>query len=171
MANKKNVTRSAGGRSVPVHGELRSGPIAGTALIDGVTFAQKPVLYAEVEGQAIFEGDIVLGAVQDIQQEQTQGLAPRSIGITGAQFRWPNAQVPYEIDSALPNQQRVTDAIAHWEAHTRIRFVKRTAANQGAVPRLRALYFGQWMLVDGWPSRRSAKCHAGLWLQRGKRYP
>ncbi len=134
MANKKNVTRSAGGRSVPVHGELRSGPIAGTALIDGVTFAQKPVLYAEVEGQAIFEGDIVLGAVQDIQQEQTQGLAPRSIGITGAQFRWPNAQVPYEIDSALPNQQRVTDAIAHWEAHTRIRFVKRTAANQAQFP-------------------------------------
>ena len=36
--------------------------------------------------------------------------------ITGAQFRWPNCTVPYEIDAGLPNQQRVTDAIAHWEA-------------------------------------------------------
>lgn len=135
MANKKNVARSSGGgRSVPVHGELRSGPIAGTALIDGVTFAQKPVLYAEVDGQAIFEGDIVLGAVKDLQQEHAEGFAPRSIGITGSQFRWPNAQVPYEIDSGLPDQQRVTDAIAHWEAHTRIRFVLRTAANQAQFP-------------------------------------
>ncbi len=134
MANKKKVTRSPGGRSVPVHGELRSGPIAGTALIDGATFSQKPVLYAEVDGQAIFEGDIVLGTVKDLQQAQTPGLAPRSIGITGSQFRWPNAQVPYDIDSGLPNQQRVTDAIAHWEAHTRLRFILRTAANQAQFP-------------------------------------
>ena len=134
MAKRKSVTSSATSAKPSVHGELRSGPIAGTALIDGVTFAQKPVLYAEVDGQAIFEGDIVLGAVQDLQQQKTQGLEPRSIGITGAQFRWPNAQVPYEIDPGLPNQQRVTDAIAHWEAHTRIRFVQRTAANQAQFP-------------------------------------
>ncbi|HEY6374028.1 MAG TPA: Dot/Icm T4SS effector Zinc-dependent metalloprotease LegP [Edaphobacter sp.] len=134
MANKKKVTRSPASGKPTVHGELRSGPIAGTALIDGATFTQKPVLYAAVDGQAIFEGDIVLGTVKDLQQAQTPGLAPRSIGITGAQFRWPNAQVPYEIDSGLPNQQRVTDAIAHWEAHTRIRFVQRTAANQAQFP-------------------------------------
>ena len=117
-----------------VHGELRSGPIAGTALIDGATFSQKPVLYAEVDGQAIFEGDIVLGTVQSLKQAQGQDLPLRSIGITGQQFRWPNATIPYEIDPALPNQQRVTDAIAHWEAHTRIRFVLRTAANQSQFP-------------------------------------
>jgi len=117
-----------------VSGELRSGPIAGTALIDGATFSQKPVLYAEVDGQAIFEGDIVLGSAQEMQKAQVPSIAARSIGITGSQFRWPNATVPYEIDPGLPNQQRVTDAIAHWEAHTRIRFVQRTAANQAQFP-------------------------------------
>ena len=39
---------------------------------------------------------------------------------TGAQFRWPNCVVPFTIDPALPNQARVTDAIAHWEANTRL---------------------------------------------------
>ena len=61
-------------------------------------------------------------------------IAQRSIGITGAQFRWPNGVVPYEIDPGLPNQQRVTDAIAHWEANTTIRFTLRTAANQAQFP-------------------------------------
>jgi hypothetical protein len=32
-------------------------------------------------------------------------------------------------DPALPNQQRVTDAIKHWEQNTPIRFVKYDAAN------------------------------------------
>src|SRR6476620_2853399 len=134
MIRRKQNARVAGSRKASVHGELRSGPIAGTALIDGATFSQKPVLYAEIDGQAIFEGDIVLGTVQSLKQAQGQDLPLRSIGITGQQFRWPNATIPYEIDPTLPNQQRVTDAIAHWEAHTRIRFVARTAANQSQFP-------------------------------------
>jgi hypothetical protein len=134
MARRKQTTRVPGGRKSSTHGEQRSGPIAGTALIDGATFSQKPVLYAEVDGLAVFEGDIVLGTVQSLKQAQGQDLPLRSIGITGQQFRWPNATIPYEIDPTLPNQQRVTDAIAHWEAHTRIRFVLRTAANQSQYP-------------------------------------
>jgi hypothetical protein len=134
MIRRKQNARAAGSKKASVHGELRSGPIAGTALIDGATFSQKPVLYAEIDGQAIFEGDIVLGTVQSLKQAQGQDLPLRSIGITGQQFRWPNATIPYEIDPTLPNQPRVTDAIAHWEAHTRIRFVLRTAANQSQFP-------------------------------------
>jgi hypothetical protein len=117
-------------------GEFRSGPVAGTALIGGATFAGKGLHYANVEGQAIFEGDIVLGTVEEAQQTvlPTPEGVMASIGISGAQFRWPNATVPYEIDPALPNQQRVTDAIAHWQANTRIRFVQRTAANAAQHP-------------------------------------
>ena len=43
---------------------------------------------------------------------------------------WPNNTVYYTINSNLPNRSRVTDAIAHWEARTNLRFVKRT--NQSA---------------------------------------
>jgi len=137
MATKKTrATKTPTSRKPSVHGELRSGPIAGTALIDGATFAQKPVLYANVDGQAIFEGDIVLGTVQEMQKASSAppSIAMRSIGITGSQFRWPNATVPYVIDPGLPNQQRVTDAIAHWQSKTSIKFVQRTAANQAQFP-------------------------------------
>ena len=58
-------------------------------------------------------GDIVLGTIEG------EGLQTEGIGITGEQFRWPHAAVPFEIDPALPNQRRVTDAIAHWHANTR----------------------------------------------------
>ena len=118
-------------------GEHRSGPVTGTAQISGVTFARKSLQYADVEGLAMFEGDIVLGTVQDVQAtaDANAGSAIlQSVGITGQGFRWPNARVPYDIDPALPNQQRVTDAIAHWEANTRIRFVLRTPANAAQFP-------------------------------------
>ena len=123
-------------------GDLRGSPRMGTAVISGVTFANKSVTYYDVEGVAIIEGDIAIGMVSDIEKQTAAARGavnadPNiafSVGITGSQFRWPNCQVPYEIDPALPNQQRVTDAIAHWEANTPIRFPLRTAANQGQYP-------------------------------------
>ena len=116
-------------------GEFRSGPIAGTAIISGATFDGKGVQYAAVDGVAMFEGDIVLGMMDDAKAASDAGGQPQfSVGITGAQVRWPNATSPDEIDPALPNQARVTDAIAHWQANTRIRFVLRTAANAATFP-------------------------------------
>jgi hypothetical protein len=137
MATKKpgKVTLgSSDGRYKPVGDdcECMSGPAAGTAIISGTTFAQKALIYANVDGQAMFEGDIVLGEVAEL--DQAAGPATRSIGITGADKRWPNATIPYEIDAAMPNQARITGAIAHWEANTRIRFVLRTAANAATYP-------------------------------------
>ncbi|MFI6638247.1 Dot/Icm T4SS effector Zinc-dependent metalloprotease LegP [Streptomyces sp. NPDC050504] len=118
------------------HGEFRSSREVRTALIEGVSFAAKPVQYVEIDGLAIFEGDIVLGKT-DLVDERTrelraesEGKVPQSaVAISGKQFRWAGALVPYEIDAGLPNQQRVTDAIAHWEARTRMRFVRRTPQN------------------------------------------
>ncbi len=113
-------------------GEHRGhGPVQ-TALIRGNSFAAKPVQYVEIDGLAIFEGDIVLGTVEevrrmsdDLRAEVAGGFAA-GVVLPGAQFRWPNCRVPYTIDPALPNQARVTDAIAHWEANTGYRFPLRT---------------------------------------------
>lgn len=105
--------------------ECRSGPIFGSAMINGATFSNKWLNYAEVDGEAIFEGDIVLGSIADMQADEAGNPVLFSIGITGAQFRWPGGRIPFEIDPALPNQQRVTDAIAHWHAKTGIRFAAR----------------------------------------------
>jgi hypothetical protein len=103
-------------------GEYRTGPEAGTALVGTFDGGEREVRYADVDGLAIFEGDIVLGTVEEVRDRA--GL--EGIGRTGNEFRWPNGVVPFEVDPALPNRQRVTDAVAHWADNTRIRFVPRS---------------------------------------------
>lgn len=145
-------TRSqASGKGGNQRGEQGGSPEMGVAVISGATFTAKSVTYYNVDGIAIVEGDISLGAVEDISKATDQarealatGPAPGlalgvgitsapniafGVGITGSQYRWPNCQIPYEIDPNLPNQQRVTDAIAHWQAHTAFTFPLRTAQN------------------------------------------
>jgi hypothetical protein len=113
-------------------GEFRSGGRVRTALISGNTFAAKAVQYSVIDGMAMFEGDIVLGTEDQVEERTRQlqaemsGQLARGVVIPGSQFRWPNCRIPYTIDAALPNQARVTDAIAHWQDRTRFRFVVRT---------------------------------------------
>lgn len=132
MATKarKATARKAAARKESGAGEFRTGPIAGTALLDGMTFRSKPLLYTEIDGQAMFEGDIVVGPVEDVRRAGDSGVVLQSVAIVGAgsQFRWPDATVAFTIDGGLTNQSRVTDAIAHWETNTRIRFVARDPA-------------------------------------------
>src|SRR5262245_55517126 len=74
----------------------------------------RSVVYAAVDGMAIFEGCIVLGTVAEMEavaalvREQPQFLseagAEEGVGIKGQQFRWPGKRVFYEIDHALPKK-------------------------------------------------------------------
>ena len=114
--------------------ECRSGPLFGSAMVNGATFTGKWLHYAEVEGKAMFEGDIVLGDIADVQADDGGNPVLFSVGITGQQFRWPGGGIPFEIDPTLPNPQRVTDAIAQWESQTAIRFVARNAGNAAQFP-------------------------------------
>jgi hypothetical protein len=73
----------------------------------------------EVAGEvdeALLEGDILT----------EPDAAPSIAGSRATSKPWPNGVVPYTIAGNLPNQKRVTDAIAHWQARTSLRFVKRT---------------------------------------------
>ena len=123
-------------------GEFEASARVGTALIDGATFVAKPVQYVVVDDLAIVEGDIVLGTVDEVERAtearrealRRGDVLAHGVAISGNQFRWPNCVVPYVIDEDLPNQGRVTDAIAHWEEHTEIRLVERTPANASAHP-------------------------------------
>ena len=130
--NTKSSARTKRAAGDSPSGEFRGRGVVRTALIRGNSFAAKAVQYVELDGLAIFEGDIVLGTAAEVAQmsdmlraEAASGVAS-AVAITGAQFRWPNCRVPFTIDPALPNQARVTDAIAHWEANTNYRFVART---------------------------------------------
>jgi hypothetical protein len=98
----------------------------------------KQVTYYAVDGLAVFEGCIILGTVAQMQQVKkffaenpgltTPGAEPFGVGIRGIQYRWKNNTIPFEIDAALPNPQRVRDAIEHWKNNTPMTFVERNAA-------------------------------------------
>jgi hypothetical protein len=139
-------------------GEFRGSATMDVAVISGATFTNKSVTFYEVAGMAIIEGDIALGPVDRVREHTARAReavtenpnVARGVGITGSQFRWPNCVIPYEIDPALPNQQRITDAIAHWQANTSFRLVLRTPANATQYPnyvRFADVDGGCWSLV------------------------
>jgi hypothetical protein len=80
----------------------------------------RTVTYEIVDGQRIVDGDIVLaGPTKGDSDGDVDKAAPR-VG-----NRWPGGVVPYEIDPNLPNQQRVHDAITHYQRRTAVRLVPR----------------------------------------------
>lgn len=112
-----------------------------TTFVDGNTFASKPITYSEIDDVAIVEGDIAIGTASEAQANAEREMVNvpvsgivHGVGIVPERFRWTRGEVPYEIDPALPNKQRVTDAIRHWEERTNIRFPQRTAANASDYP-------------------------------------
>ena len=106
-------------------GPLRTGWIVGR---DG---RPTEVAYQVREGLAIWEGDIVLGEVDEIASTREELERPEgpSYGVIrdGSNVRWPGGVVPYVIDSNLPQPSRVTGAMKHIETNTgRVTFVPRT---------------------------------------------
>lgn len=120
---------------VPVDGPAKQ------AYISGVTFPPRPVFYAPAAGLAIFEGDIVLGTVQEFEDQAAylDGLDDNTVigqstVIAGQRYRWPNGVVPYDIHGDLPDAERVVEAIRHWQERTAIRFVERSPDNASQLP-------------------------------------
>ena len=102
------------------------------------TFEHRLLEYAAVDGDAIFEGDIVLGTVAHIEavsrQPQFRRLQPEGIAIKGDHFRWPGGEIPYRFQPEFPRRERVLDAIRHWEDKTPIRFILLDSSNLGQYP-------------------------------------
>ena len=113
--------------------EFRSSPTSKVGRISANTFQHRKVTYAAIDNLAIFEGDIVLGTVADIEavsrNPEVMKLVPQGIAITGDQYRWPGGKIPYRIAPNFPEPKRVTKAIELWEANTNIRFIALTSEN------------------------------------------
>lgn len=126
--------------------ETRSG------YLNGRTFAARPITYSVVGDLAVIEGDIILGTVAEMEAfaaqvrlfEALKALpekhdlgywSERSIrrlmvstrGNIEArpERRWPDATIPYLIDSSLTKPERVTEAMRRWSDRSRVRFVAR----------------------------------------------
>lgn len=108
---------------------------AGAALFGVENGVTKNLTFAERDGIALFEGDIALGGAAAIRARALNGeLTKQGVGIVGEQYRWKDRLVPYQIDPAMPLQERVRDAIAHWQQKTPFTFVERTGANAVKYP-------------------------------------
>ena len=154
MVKKERQESSAQAEALPCDCEeawFRSSDDVRSGYVVGIEdFAVRPVTYNVIGDNAIFEGDIALGtpetmdAIRDSVQAQASdailtaaataspGEVVHGIGITGQRFRWPRGLVPFTVVAGLRNL--VNQAIAHWQANTRIRFVERTAANAAQFP-------------------------------------
>ncbi len=108
----------ANGSVRPVTQRMYSG------ILDGLRVENLPISVVDHEGTYVYQGDILLHF----------GHTQAGLGIVPASFLWDGNLVPYQIDPKLPEQQRIHDAIAHWEANTPIRFVERTAINAAQYP-------------------------------------
>jgi len=125
------------GRQMQVHPEFASmfdadgnlgqlHTVSFSGILNGAAVRNQTVQYILIDGQAIYQGDIILPL--------NTGIATAGIGIKPDKYLWPEALVAYQVDARLASPDRVTQAIAHWEEHTSIRFVERTDANASQYP-------------------------------------
>lgn len=99
-------------------GTPQFGTISG--FFGGEWVSRMPVNYLNVDGQAVYQGDILI----DLDRPTQAG-----IGVRQTSQLWPGGVVAYEIDPKLPDQERISGAIEHWEKYTSLRFVERTSSN------------------------------------------
>lgn len=83
-----------------------------TAEVTALDGTKIQISYQETDGINVAEGDIIL---------PSEITSATSLG-----RYWPGGVIPYVIDTSLPSNSRVTDAIAHWQSKTKLRFVPRT---------------------------------------------
>lgn len=108
-----------------------------------------PVEYKVLDGWALVEGDILLAPVSEMALDVAGAKSGLDSSVIRQQFRvWPKNTIPYTIDSRLPNQDRVRNAMKHWEERTPIRFVERTTE-------------GDW--VNFRPNSSSCSSNVGLY--------
>ncbi|KTC84973.1 Dot/Icm T4SS effector Zinc-dependent metalloprotease LegP [Legionella brunensis] len=98
----------------------------GKVLINDPLLGIRPVIYEEMNGFAVSEGDIILAKTADLSRKN----AVITLQMGGS--RWSDGIMPYEISEDLPfrNKLSVMLAIAHWQEKTNIKFVELNSKNR-----------------------------------------
>ncbi|TLV03703.1 M12 family metallopeptidase [Dyadobacter luticola] len=87
-------------------GKIKKGVLRGTE-----------ITYAEIDGKAVFEGDIILSP----EQLEHTGNA-RTDALTKLTSLWSNNTIPYTIDASVKDKQVILAAMAEIESKTQLRF-------------------------------------------------
>ena len=107
--------------------------------IDGNTFSNKEVTYEVKDNLAIFEGDIILGTVDEMNA-RASGISTNSVVVAGEEYRWPDNTVPYEFAADFPVnyleyfQAEFAKSVQHYHDNTNITLIERTAENAHLYP-------------------------------------
>ncbi len=88
-------------------------------VVDLPFIGPKEVTYERFGEEGVLEGDILVRLTDDTLRNAQSAVRLHD------RWRWNDAVVVFDIDPNLPNQERVTNAIAHWEANTSLRFRRR----------------------------------------------
>lgn len=98
--------------------------------VTGEGMSPKRVDYDILNGMAIAEGDILLGTVEEVEAARvsvdSKSARKGAIRIKSNRALWTGGQIPYAIDPALENQDRVIDALLLLERSTNLRFIERS---------------------------------------------
>ena len=62
-----------------------------SSYINGNTFNLKKVKYSIINGLAIFEGDIILETVDEMNKNKRLADVQKAVAISGADYRWPSS--------------------------------------------------------------------------------
>ena len=83
-----------------------------------------------VNGKYVYQGDILIpnskASKSPVKLVYEKGEVPTQKSVGRTSGYWTDNTVYYQIDSSLPDTDRVYDAISHWEANTDLEFVKRS---------------------------------------------
>ena len=91
-----------------------------------LTGGGRVVQYSVIDGQAVLEGDIILGTAGELERRGGRQAQTEALVATSENDRWLDGTIAFTVEPALGDQGRVAAAIAHWEARTNFRFVPRT---------------------------------------------
>src|SRR5689334_4463597 len=104
------------GPETPTEGQLKKGVL--------MWLESRPVItYEEVNGRYMFQGDMSLpkSMVRPVDSEDSDwATVDQPLLTTSTVRKWPNAVVPYVIDSGLSTtvRDRITQAISEWKTKT-----------------------------------------------------
>src|SRR5579884_4281104 len=87
------------------------------------------VSYEIVDGLVVVEGDVSIGTAEDVLSTASFARSPEARSLVVPWVHptlWPNGVIPYEIDPAIPQSQRVQDAIAIWNTRTPVHLTAHT---------------------------------------------
>lgn len=94
-----------------------------TKQVTTVEFGGKNLYVEKTQDGLLHQGDILIPKTEPAKIYE-EGETPKATGRTSG--LWEDNKVFYSIDPNLPDTERVKEAIAHWEKHSDLQFIKRS---------------------------------------------